>query len=350
MSFPSLHRSNKTYKDENPLWWRLPESQQGPHRRAYLEEQLTQHSIDKIVLDYFIQEGFHSAAEALALEAGIPLDGSVGASRKASISETARLGFRTIVKRKEIKLLILEGNIIEAIRVIGKYFPTILDSQPLLLFSLLRLNLIEMIRKHKCQKLEDPKSEEQFLNSILDFVRENMINKVTYSVSLLKDLETTMSLLCFDFDPSKPLAELTELPPKLRDLFNLSLRRECYREVNRTILELNDSTSEIHYHGAPSEFSPSRLQSLNEKIAEDEDTESDNSDDEDPYLMNRELKVPHFQLPEAEALRPNESKDSDPEEGKALDKNVLRSQLERIAVLWLATRRKIEEQAKKDVP
>lgn len=348
MSFSKIQRSNNANQNDNELWWRLPESQRGPHRRAFLEEQLTQQSIDKIILDYFIQEGFHSAAEALALEAGIPLEENVGGS-KTTISKTAKLGFSTIVKRKEIKLLILEGNVIEAIRVIGKYFPTILDSQPLLLFSLLRLNLIEMIREHKSKKLgQDSKSEEEFLNSILDFVRENMINKVTYSASLLKDLETTMSLLCFDFDTSKPAAELTELPPKLRELFNKSLRKECYRKVNRAILELNDSTSAIHYSGAPLEFSPSKLQNLKESIAKKEDSETDNSDDEDPYLMNRELKIPHFPPSESEPLHLSEVKEIASEEGKRLDNSVPRSQLERMVMLWYFTQRKMEETVKKD--
>ncbi|RKP32863.1 hypothetical protein METBISCDRAFT_21126 [Metschnikowia bicuspidata] len=340
MTLPQSHCRTHSFGDNgNALWWRLPELEQEPYRREYIEEQLDKQSIDKIVLDYFIQEGFYSAAQALALEAGIKLDeGHIGANFSANDGTKQR--FSTIVNRKEIKLLILEGNIMEAIRVIGKYFPIVLDAQPRLLFSLLRLNLIEMIRDHKSKHKEsDSQKEEAFLNKVLEFVRENMIGKVSYSPSLLKDLETTMSLLCFDFDPSKPVGELTELPPKLRELFNLSLRRECYREVNRAILELSDHTTNIQYNGAPLEFTPAELQKLKEW---DEDTDMENSDDEEIRTNGKDIKIPSFDIHNSES-HPTESDGSEYETGKVVDKNVLRSQLERITILWLATQRKVDD-------
>ncbi|KAK6463509.1 CTLH/CRA C-terminal to lish motif domain-containing protein [Scheffersomyces coipomensis] len=149
-------------------------------------------------------------------------------------------GYSTIKQRKEIKLLILKGSITEAIKKISEYFPTILDTNNLLHFKLLRLNLIEMIRDHKLNaNLKDNDDESIFLNNILGFVRENLINKVSNSFKLLKELEITMSLLCFNFDPTlKNIEDQKDLPDELRLLFDLSLRNQCYRLVNKSILSL----------------------------------------------------------------------------------------------------------------
>ena len=58
-------------------------------------------------------------------------------------------GFATIKQRQEIKKLILNGDISQAIKQISQYYPMILDLNNLLHFKLLRLNLVEMIRNHK---------------------------------------------------------------------------------------------------------------------------------------------------------------------------------------------------------
>lgn len=332
------------------LWWRLPEKEQEPYRRAYLEGQFVKRSIDRCVLEYFIQEGFHSAAEILAIEANIPLDSDENGSRSVIEQLNVRLGLDTIIKRKEIKYLILEGKVTKAIKVVGKYFPTILDSQPLLLFSLLRLNLIEMIREHKfLDQAEDPEKEKAFLNDVLNFVRENMISKVTHSSALLKDLEMTMSLLCFNFDSSKSKDQLIELPPKLRELFDLSLRRECYRQVNRAILDLNDNSASIYYHGISPEFTVSDLQSLNENSMNGMEESMHEGGNESKPLFDSNLKFPSFEL--SENILTSEQGESEPEDEKIVQSQDLRSQLERIAELWLATERKVNElKVPKDKP
>ncbi|KAK6199513.1 CTLH/CRA C-terminal to lish motif domain-containing protein [Scheffersomyces amazonensis] len=155
-------------------------------------------------------------------------------------------GYSTISQRKEIKLLILKGSITEAIKKISEYFPTILDTNNLLHFKLLRLNLIEMIRDHKLNaNIKDESDESIFLNSILTFVRENLINKVSNSFKLLKELEITMSLLCFNFDPTvQNIEDQKDLPEELRMLFDLSLRNQCYRLVNKSILSLYGNNSD----------------------------------------------------------------------------------------------------------
>ncbi|CAH2355288.1 hypothetical protein CLIB1423_24S00298 [[Candida] railenensis] len=258
--------------------------------------QAAKHKIDSLILNYFIQEGYQEAAISFARETGIDLNdqnakvesshgpdnftlvkqlGSIGtvsdsqfseliinhfqhdnqvsrmessvAAPSSSSSSSQRAqplssGYSTINQRKQIKLLILKGNITEAISKISDYFPTILDTNNLLYFKLLRLNLIEMIRNHKLDSKITSEKEKVFLSDILTFVRENLINKVINSTKLLKELEITMSLLCFKFDPNvKNIEEQKDLPEELRNLFNLSLRNKCYGLVNKAILNLNPS-------------------------------------------------------------------------------------------------------------
>lgn len=256
------------------------------------------HKIDSLILDYFIQEGYEEAAINFSRETGIllernpyitgeegfpPLLKQVGTSSDEEFAEiihkymlnengqasrfnsthstflegdssqrTTRSsshliapnlilqGYTTIRQRKEIKFLILKGQITEAIQKISEYFPTVLDRNNLLYFKLLRLNLIEMIRNHKLDQQVTNEKEKIFLNDILTFVRENLINKVVHLQKLLKELEITMSLLCFNFDPAiKNIEEQKDLPEELRKLFNLSLRKKCNGLVNRAILNLS---------------------------------------------------------------------------------------------------------------
>ncbi|CAK7894409.1 hypothetical protein CAAN1_02S05952 [[Candida] anglica] len=247
--------------------------------------QTPKYKIDNLILNYFIQEGYQEAAISFAKETGVSLGisednagqspsnplarqlGSIGSISDSQFSELIDnyfeeervkpihqnkdvglrtngkqilSGYSTINHRKEIKLLILKGSITEAISKIGEYFPSILDSNNLLYFKLLRLNLIEMIRNHKLDQDISNEKEKQFLNDILTFVRENLVNKVIHSSKLLKELEITMSLLCFNFDPKiKNIEDQKDLPEELRHLFNLSLRNKCYGLVNKAILNLN---------------------------------------------------------------------------------------------------------------
>lgn len=236
--------------------------------------------IDQLILNYFIEEGYQEAAISFAREIGAELGPesamdlsleqaqdpvrsnlhSIGSISDDKFSQLIRQhiqyessqfpvsprpvtssssGYTTIHQRRQIKLHILKGDVTEAIRKINDYFPAILDTNNLLYFKLLRLNLIEMIRAHKLDDTVTSDKEKLFLNQVLTFVRENMINKVIHLTKLLHELEITMSLLCFNFDPAiKDIEQQKDLPLELRSLFNLSLRNECYALVNQAILSL----------------------------------------------------------------------------------------------------------------
>ncbi|PSK40598.1 hypothetical protein C7M61_000246 [Candidozyma pseudohaemuli] len=358
-----------------------------PSQRLYTHDQIPRQKINKLILNYFIQEGFPNAALSFSKEAQIDLKQdeeswvqleketkkflttpkvssqdfidavnnylnslTTGAPREDhAIEETARdtiKGFSSIEKRKEIKYLVLKGDITKAIAAISTHFPSVLDSNNLLLFKLLRLNLIEMIRAHKLQMShlmnEDAAAERKFLDDILKFVRKNLISKVTQSYDLLKELEMTMSLLCFNFDPKKPVQELSDLPDELKQLFDLSLRADCYRVVNRVILDLENSEQDsIQFKRQETvNFSADLLARAGPpptlKLKEDVDME-DSSETTD-----------------IEDLIPKDFTDKEPVLAPSVDKtaeeqpNLLDSRLETIAKLWVMTERVLVE--KKIIP
>lgn len=224
--------------------------------------------INKLILNFFIREGYKDAALTFAKENNIDLyqdsldflspdsktllenltnvtndkdfihileNHKCTSKSEINVSDSSN-GFDTINERKQIKYLILQGSIPQAIEKISEYFPSVLDCNNLLHFKLLRLSLIEMIRNHRVNQAND--TEKQFLSDILSFVRNNLINKVTKSFKLLKELEITMSLLCFDFNS---FDVTNELPEELSELFDISLRNQCYKLVNREILNFNKS-------------------------------------------------------------------------------------------------------------
>lgn len=186
---------------------------------------------------------------------------------------TSTMGYSSILQRQEIKTLILNGEITEAIKKISQYYPMILDLNNLLHFKLLRLNLVEMIRNHKFNNVVD-QSEKDFLATILQFVRENLINKVSNLFKLLKELEITMSLLCFRFDPNiKNLEDQADLPEELKKIFSLSLRSQCYRLVNRAILNIhsNSENNDVLFESRKKESGSATKNNLADNVLEGDD-------------------------------------------------------------------------------
>lgn len=323
---------------------------QSPDRHDY--NSISKDKINRLIFNYFIQEGFEDAAESFAKEAMLKkssdpsdfstrsdpdLDGYSAAVRKFLKPNQARdrdlNGIKTIDKRKEIKYFILKGNITAAIDEICANFPSVLDSNNFLFFKLLRLNLIEMIREHKLNNPVTIEAKEQeFLEKALLFVRENMVAKVIHSSELLKELEITMSLLCFDFDPHKPVSEMENLPNELKKLFDLGLRSECYRAVNRAILNLETISQEPQQYQGPSfkDFSAEALGNLPPAVP------FDDTSDHEEFLPDVATLIPEMSKQEVK-----EDKTSPNEAQVASD--ALSSQLERIASLWIATENKMME-------
>lgn len=194
---------------------------------------VSKEKIDLLVLDHLVQECHEKAAYDLIKELSPDILTSAN-------YDTENLPHSMTSVRRLIKHSIYTGKIDDAILIIKLHFPSVLDTNNLLHFTLLRLSLIEIIRIHK---MEHPANcpeeiEREFLDRVLSFVHNNLISKVAHSSTLFGELELTMSLLCFRFDPDvTDVMNQPDFPAELKALFSYSLRYQCYARVNNAILE-----------------------------------------------------------------------------------------------------------------
>lgn len=194
---------------------------------------LSKDRVDILVLDHLIQQCHEKAAHELSNE--IPPNSLVKAG---FVSKNVPDSMKSI--HRLIKHSIYNGEIDEAILAIKLHFPSVLDTNNLLHFTLLRLSLIEIIRRHKTEypALGPDDIEREFLNKVLSFVHINLISKVARSPALFSELEFTMSLLCFRFDPQvSDMMDQPDFPAELKALFSYSMRYQCYALVNNAILK-----------------------------------------------------------------------------------------------------------------
>ncbi|KAF2645373.1 hypothetical protein P280DRAFT_441792 [Massarina eburnea CBS 473.64] len=161
--------------------------------------------INFVVMDYLISEGYPRAAEKFAKEANIQLP----------------LEEESIQARVEIRGAIHAGDIDTAINKINDLNPQILDTDPALHFALLRLQLIELIRRCTASVTSD-------ITPVLNFASSQLAPRAATNAAFLRDLELTMSLLIFL--PSD------KLEPQLNELLRPTLRREVASKVNEAIL------------------------------------------------------------------------------------------------------------------
>jgi hypothetical protein len=116
------------------------------------------------------------------------------------------------------KLAVTSANILEKI----------LDSDKSLHFSLLRLQLIELIKKCCASSSGD-------VQPAITFAATELAPRATSSELFLEDLERTMALLCFPHD---------SLVPELQELLDPALRRSVANRVNEKILEAQGFSKE----------------------------------------------------------------------------------------------------------
>lgn len=96
-----------------------------------------------------------------------------------------------------------------------------MDRNPVLHFSLLRLQLVELIRQCTAKPGGD-------ITPALDFAQTHLAPKAPTSPQFLEDLENTMALIVFPHD---------KLGPELEPLLNPNLRREVADKVNKALLQ-----------------------------------------------------------------------------------------------------------------
>jgi hypothetical protein len=168
--------------------------------------------INYLVMDYLITNGYPAAAKKFAIEANI--------QPKADVD--------SIQERVDIRTAIHSGDIQSAIEKINELNPQILDENPSLHFALLRLQLVELIRK--CSSTPDGD-----ISPALEFATSQLAPRAPTDPQFLEDLERTLSLLIF---PAENLA------PSLAPLLHPDLRKEIATRVNEAILQSQGARKE----------------------------------------------------------------------------------------------------------
>jgi hypothetical protein len=181
------------------------------------EVKVSKSDLNALVMNYLINEGYQAAALNFAKEANI----------------TPQVDLSSMDERIKIRNDIHLGNIQSAIERINGLHPEILDTDPSLHFSLLRLQLIELIRT--CTSSPDGD-----ITLALDFATTHLAPRAPGNRSFLEDLERTMALLCFPRD---------NLAPPLAELMDPALRRRVAAQVNETIMEAQGSQKEPKIRG-----------------------------------------------------------------------------------------------------
>ena len=102
-------------------------------QRSLAQVKVSKQNLNKLILNYFIIEGFKNAAEKFAIEAN--LDPSVE--------------LESITDRMNIRNAVQDGDIDQAVERVNDLDPEILDTNPRLYFHLQQQKLIEFIRMGK---------------------------------------------------------------------------------------------------------------------------------------------------------------------------------------------------------
>jgi hypothetical protein len=161
--------------------------------------------MNSVVLDFLVNEGFPRAAQLFAKEANMKV-----------LDEESYLQPRVNVMNT-----IHRGDIKAAIDLINDINPDILDRDPSLHFALLRLQLIELIR--------DSTEPDMDIMPAVYFAKNQLAPRGATNPEFRKDLEDVMTLVVL------PRSDAMN-QPHLKELLNLSHRRNIAARVNEAIL------------------------------------------------------------------------------------------------------------------
>ncbi|KAI6797512.1 hypothetical protein KC332_g16228 [Hortaea werneckii] len=173
--------------------------------------------INWVIMDYLVSEGYPAAAEKFAQETNLP-----GPVDHESIRERVR-----------VRTAIHSGNVKEAIQMVNEIDPEILDTNHLLHFHLLQLQLIEIIRDILTWSNGNPASTD-FLPAI-EFATNQLSPRAPTDPVYQQALERTMALMIFPSD---------KMAPEFKELLDVKLRESIASEVNKAILESRGERSE----------------------------------------------------------------------------------------------------------
>lgn len=166
---------------------------------------VTRADMNKLIMNYLVTEGFKEAAEKFRLEAGV----------------TPPVELDALDDRIQLRSLVQNGQIQDAITLINNLFPELLDNHRYLYFRLQQQKLIELIR-------------EKDVEGALQYAQTHLSERVEENPEVLSELEKTLALLAFENPENSPFGEL--LHP--------SQRHKVASELNAAILEV-DATPHI---------------------------------------------------------------------------------------------------------
>lgn len=141
--------------------------------------QVPKQQLNQLVMDYLLVEGHRGAAEAFSKEAGLD----------------PGLDLSILEERRTIREHIMNSKIDEAISLVNRIDPHILDSDKELLFKLRVQKLVEYIKNNQVREA-------------LAYGQEILAPAARDSPKLLHELEKAMSLLAFDDLANCPMGNL----------------------------------------------------------------------------------------------------------------------------------------------
>ncbi|KAL2409764.1 hypothetical protein ABEF95_003205 [Exophiala dermatitidis] len=204
-----------------------------PFERRVADQQISKTDVNNLIMDYLITEGYPSAAEKFASEANIQ----------------PKADFTFIQERVQIRDSIYRGDLQAAIELINELNPELLDLDKRLHFSLLRLQLVELIR----QSFTNP--DPSLVGKAIEFAQKNLAPYAPLDTQFKVDLERAMALLIVpkeswsqaaSSESSGSTSRIQNEFGALAELVDPSLRRKVAKDVNEAILQSQDQRREAN--------------------------------------------------------------------------------------------------------
>ncbi|KIW64390.1 hypothetical protein, variant 2 [Phialophora macrospora] len=196
-----------------------------PFERQVADTPISKSDFNNLIMDYLITEGYPSAAEKFAAEANIQPQADLGC----------------INERVQIRDSIHRGDLQAAIELINELDPELLDKDKKLHFSLLRLQLIELIRQSFTS------SDSSLVGKAIEFAQNNLAPYAPLDAQFKIDLERAMALLIVPRESwtqavvagssGQPSSSIQNDFGALAELVDPSLRRKVAKDVNEAILQ-----------------------------------------------------------------------------------------------------------------
>ncbi|XP_065163726.1 glucose-induced degradation protein 8 homolog [Atheta coriaria] len=167
--------------------------------RMLHSKEISRLSMNKLIMNYLVTEGFKEAAEKFQQESGV--------------GPTIELN--SLDDRIRIRDAIINGRVQEATAFINQLHPELLDNDRYLYFHLQQLHLIELIRNNRVEEA-------------LSFAQSHLSEAGEADPSVLEELERTVALLAFEEPLNSPFG----------DLLQPAHRQKIASEVNAAILRM----------------------------------------------------------------------------------------------------------------